>query len=159
MSNDNLDARFVLYNRIKNSTKKRGIKKVAPKNYYYQLSPTTSRDPQEIGNLIENIITDRGWKESIDIGNVFENWENFVGKTNAQFTKVQSFEAGILTVKCDSTARATQLRLMQYDFISKINERLGKELVRTIKFIGPNAPSWRKGIRHVSGRGPRDTYG
>ncbi|HET6269685.1 MAG TPA: DUF721 domain-containing protein, partial [Arthrobacter sp.] len=24
---------------------------------------------------------------------------------------------------------------------------------------GPAAPSWRKGIRTVNGRGPRDTYG
>jgi predicted nucleic acid-binding Zn ribbon protein len=28
-----------------------------------------------------------------------------------------------------------------------------------IRFIGPDAPSWKKGQRSVPGRGPRDTYG
>ncbi|MDP4886606.1 MAG: DUF721 domain-containing protein, partial [Aquiluna sp.] len=27
------------------------------------------------------------------------------------------------------------------------------------RFIGPSAPSWKKGPRSVPGRGPRDTYG
>ena len=28
-----------------------------------------------------------------------------------------------------------------------------------VAITGPVAPSWRKGGRHVKGRGPRDTYG
>ncbi|MER2138161.1 MAG: DUF721 domain-containing protein, partial [Arthrobacter sp.] len=28
-----------------------------------------------------------------------------------------------------------------------------------IEVIGPAAPNWRKGLRSVKGRGPRDTYG
>jgi predicted nucleic acid-binding Zn ribbon protein len=32
-------------------------------------------------------------------------------------------------------------------------------VVKRLKVLGPAAPSWRYGPRHVPGRGPRDTYG
>ena len=35
----------------------------------------------------------------------------------------------------------------------------GDGVVTVLKISGPTAPSWRKGPRHISGRGPRDTYG
>jgi predicted nucleic acid-binding Zn ribbon protein len=31
--------------------------------------------------------------------------------------------------------------------------------VTDLTVLGPTAPSWVKGPRHVKGRGPRDTYG
>jgi predicted nucleic acid-binding Zn ribbon protein len=36
---------------------------------------------------------------------------------------------------------------------------VGNGVVKRMRIQGPAAPSWRKGPRHVSGRGPRDTYG
>ena len=39
-------------------------------------------------------------------------------------------------------------------------EELKNEVVVSeIRFVGPTAPSWKKGPRSVPGRGPRDTYG
>ena len=35
----------------------------------------------------------------------------------------------------------------------------GKVGVETIRFQGPDAPTWKRGPRSVPGRGPRDTYG
>jgi predicted nucleic acid-binding Zn ribbon protein len=31
--------------------------------------------------------------------------------------------------------------------------------VTSLRITGPAAPCWRKGPRHIAGRGPRDTYG
>ena len=36
---------------------------------------------------------------------------------------------------------------------------LGDDVVKQVQVRGPAAPSWRRGARRVSGRGPRDTYG
>ena len=66
---------------------------------------------------------------------------------------------GELTVQAESTAWATQLRLLQRQILKKIADGVGNDVVRKIKVQGPAAPSWRHGPRHVSGRGPRDTYG
>jgi predicted nucleic acid-binding Zn ribbon protein len=66
---------------------------------------------------------------------------------------------GELTVQAASTAWATQLRLLQRQLLAKIAAGVGDGVVTKLKVHGPSAPSWRYGHRHVSGRGPRDTYG
>ena len=65
----------------------------------------------------------------------------------------------MLSVTAESTAWATQLRLIQSQVLAKIAAEVGDGVVTSLKITGPTAPSWRKGPRHISGRGPRDTYG
>jgi predicted nucleic acid-binding Zn ribbon protein len=31
--------------------------------------------------------------------------------------------------------------------------------IESVKFLGPDTPSWKRGPRTIPGRGPRDTYG
>ena len=71
----------------------------------------------------------------------------------------QSLRDGVLTVSAESTAWATQLRMVQAQLLAKIAAAVGDGVVTSLKIQGPVAPSWRKGNRSVPGRGPRDTYG
>ena len=71
----------------------------------------------------------------------------------------ESFTDTTLHVRCDSTAWATQLRLLSISLLEKFRTELGDGVVTSIQVLGPAAPSWRKGLRTVNGRGPRDTYG
>lgn len=66
---------------------------------------------------------------------------------------------GVLTVSAESTAWATQLRMVQAQLLAKIAAAVGDGVVKSLKIVGPVGPSWRKGPRSVPGRGPRDTYG
>lgn len=159
-----VDARFSLFDSIKAySSKGKGqiyFKKSnnRQKDVYIK-SNNISRDPCIIAEVFDKIVKDSGWRESINAVNIFSDWEKCVGTQNAKSTIPQSLNYGVLIVKCDSTARATQFRIMEYDFIAAINSKIEGKIVKKIKFIGPQAPSWRKGIRHIKGRGPRDTYG
>jgi predicted nucleic acid-binding Zn ribbon protein len=65
----------------------------------------------------------------------------------------------VVEVRCQSTAWAANLRLMKSRLLGRIAELLPEVEVTDMRFIGPDAPSWRRGIRSVPGRGPRDTYG
>ena len=57
-------------------------------------------------------------------------------------------------------AWATQMRLMQSDLLKTISTTAPGALVEELIFIGPHAPSWKRGLRTIRGaRGPRDTYG
>jgi len=48
---------------------------------------------------------------------------------------------------------------MQAEILGNINKQFGTLQIEQVKFVGPQAPSWKKGLRSVPGRGPRDTYG
>jgi predicted nucleic acid-binding Zn ribbon protein len=90
---------------------------------------------------------------------LFNNWTELVGEANGLNSQPENLVSGVLTIRCKSTAWATQLRLMQIQILDKITENYGDLAISSLKFLGPDAPSWKKGPRSVPGRGPRDTYG
>ena len=87
-------------------------------------------------------------------------WPSIVGEAVAQHSTPESFVAGIVTIRTDSTAWASQLRLMTPQLLAKLNAAVGEGTIKRLTIKGPDAPSWKHGIRSVrDGRGPRDTYG
>ena len=103
--------------------------------------------------------SDQGWETELRVHGVFSRWEAIVGREVAQHVTPESFADGRLVVRTDSTAWATQMKLLAADVVRRLNEVLGDETVRVIDVAGPRAPSWKKGRLRVKGRGPRDTYG
>lgn len=120
---------------------------------------TDDRDPQPLGRVADRIVSERGWSGRLAGGHVFSKWNTLVGGDIAEHTKPVALADGELTVQAESTAWATQLRLLQRQIIKRLADGVGDGVVRKIRVQGPSAPSWRRGPRHVSGRGPRDTYG
>jgi predicted nucleic acid-binding Zn ribbon protein len=145
-------------------TKKKNPKGRAPhtgsrKRRRWSGAGADNRDPQKFGSVLSRIAADRGWSEQLANGEVFGRWTALVGAEIAEHAKPLSLRDGELTVQASSTAWATQLRLLQRQLLAKIAKGVGNGVVKRLKVHGPAAPSWRFGTRHVSGRGPRDTYG
>ncbi|QTH59831.1 DUF721 domain-containing protein [Corynebacterium hindlerae] len=122
--------------------------------------PLRRRDNfQTLGDVLKGEIRSRGWQKDIAGGWIFSHWHVLVGDKIAQHTRVQMMKDKALFIQCDSTAWATNLRLMQRQILQEIAKHVGPDVVAELKIFGPNVPSWRKGPLHVKGRGPRDTYG
>ena len=118
------------------------------------------RDPQTLDATISRLVGDHGWDLSLRVHGVFGRWGQIVGDEIAQHCTPESFADGRLVVRTDSTAWATQLKLLTPTLVRRLNEELGHGTVTVIEVLGPNVPSWKKGRRSVrGGRGPRDTYG
>jgi predicted nucleic acid-binding Zn ribbon protein len=82
-----------------------------------------------------------------------------VGPDVAAHCRPERLVAGELTVVAETTAWATQLRLMSRQLLTAIAREVGPDVVRRLRVHGPTAPDWRHGPLRVTGRGPRDTYG
>lgn len=104
-------------------------------------------------------MTDRGWQSQLSGGLVLGRWAELVGSDIAEHSTAVALDDGVLTVAADSTAWATQLRLLQRQILGRITAGVGPGVVVKLRVQGPSAPSWVHGPRHVRGRGPRDTYG
>lgn len=111
------------------------------------------------GTLVQREIRNRGWSKPIAGGWVHSHWPELVGEHVAAHTKVEMLKDKALFISCDSTAWATNLRMMQRQILQTIAKKVGPDVVRELKIFGPKTPSWRFGPLHVKGRGPRDTYG
>jgi predicted nucleic acid-binding Zn ribbon protein len=117
------------------------------------------RDPQLFGVMLERIMKQRGWQKPAAEAKVFGAWEKVVGADVAKHSRPLKLDAGVLTVEAESTAWATQLRLLAGNLLKRIAAEVGHNVVTKLNIHGPAAPSWNKGPRRVQGRGPRDTYG
>jgi predicted nucleic acid-binding Zn ribbon protein len=116
-------------------------------------------DPQRLGQAIGGLLDQHGWQQRAAIGSVFGRWAEIVGPDLAAHTRPDSFADGELTVTADSTAWATQVRLLAPQLVRRLAAELGDGTVRRVKVRGPEAPPSRGAWRVPGGRGPRDTYG
>ena len=118
------------------------------------------RDPQLLESTLDRLVSDRGWDLDLRVHAVFGRWAELVGPQVADHSTPESFEDGRLVVRTDSTAWATQLKLLAAQVVKRLNEELGHGTVVHLEVLGPHGPSWKKGRLSVrDGRGPRDTYG
>lgn len=117
------------------------------------------RDPHGLGDVMDALTAKLGWNSPLAKSELLASWETIVGAETAEHSQPASIDDGVLTVRCDSTAWATQLRLMRVQIMNLVAARYPDAGIASLRFEGPGAPSWKRGPRSVPGRGPRDTYG
>ncbi|MGP4008075.1 DUF721 domain-containing protein [Streptomyces sp. 4N124] len=120
------------------------------------------RDPMALGAAINRLITERGWEAPAAVGGVMGRWPQIVGEDVAKHCVPERYDEDerVLVVRCDSTAWATNLRLLAPTLVARLNEDLGHGTVQLIKVNGPGGPPRRYGpLRAPGSTGPGDTYG
>jgi predicted nucleic acid-binding Zn ribbon protein len=116
-------------------------------------------DPQPLLSAIGGLLDTRGWQRQAAMGSVFGRWAEIVGQDLAAHTRPDTFADGELSVTADSTAWATQVRLLASVLVRRLNDELGDGSVRRVKVRGPAPPRQRGGWRVPGSKGPGDTYG
>ena len=117
------------------------------------------RDPQLLGGELERLVSNAGWETDLRVQGVFGQWADLVGAEVAAHCTPETLTDGVLVVRTDSTAWATQMRLLAPSVVKRLNVELGHGTVLKVEVLGPHLPTWKKGLRSTRGRGPRDTYG
>ena len=118
-----------------------------------------ARDPQPLGATLRTWVASAGAGADLKKATLFASWQKIVGPEVADHCSPVSLTDGELVVEAESTAWATQIRMLAPQLLRRINAEVGDRTVIRIRARGPVAPSWKFGYRHVPGRGPRDTYG
>jgi len=137
----------------------RPMRKRRPLGQQVSASGRDGRDPALLGDQMDRLLVDRGWNVDVAVGSVMGRWPAIVGTDVAEHCTPVTFSEGVLTVRADSTAWATQLRLMSSSILGRLETEVGKDTVAELRVQGPSAPSWTRGLRKATGPGPRDTYG
>jgi predicted nucleic acid-binding Zn ribbon protein len=129
-------------------------------------------DPARLDSAITELVADTGWVKAVTTASVLGRWSQIVGPELAAHASPGRLIDGELEVLADSTAWATQIRLLAGELIRKLNAELGAAggsegsspradpAVRRVKVRGPGThPPSAGRLRVRDGRGPRDTYG
>ena len=127
----------------------------------YSSARPDDRDPTTVAEAIASLVTDRGWQAASSIGRIWGEWASLVGPTLAEHVTPEAFDrsTGRLTLRADSTAWATQVRLLSTQLRKRLQEEISGGLVTDITVLGPEVGPKARGRLRVKGLGPRDTYG
>jgi predicted nucleic acid-binding Zn ribbon protein len=117
-------------------------------------------DASPVAQHLDALVSSQGWTDDLATHRAIGDWPRIVGDEVAQHCHAVEIEDGRLTVQADSTAWATQIKLLAPRILARLNEEIGQGSVIFLDVRGPQGPSWKTGRRSVrGGRGPRDTYG
>jgi len=117
------------------------------------------RDPQTLDSSLGRFVAEQGWQTELRVHGVFTRWGAIVGREVADHVTPESYADGRLVVRTDSTAWATQMKMLAATVVRRLNEELGDGTIEVIDVLGPHVPKWTSGRLRVKGRGPRDTWG
>jgi predicted nucleic acid-binding Zn ribbon protein len=134
-------------------------RRVDPDDQPWSGPGSDARDPALLDQSVTELVEARKWEQTLRTAGIPARWEALVGAEIAQHCRPERLDNGELTCVAESTAWATQIRLMSAQILARLATELGAGVVRRISVHGPTAPDWRHGPLRVRGRGPRDTYG
>jgi predicted nucleic acid-binding Zn ribbon protein len=117
------------------------------------------RDPMKVADSLSALVQDRRWEDPLRTAGIPARWEEIVGADLAAHCRPVRLDGDELTCVAESTAWATQIRMLSRTILDRIAADAGPGVVRRLRVHGPTAPDWRHGPLRVTGRGPRDTYG
>ncbi|WP_454042829.1 DUF721 domain-containing protein [Cellulosimicrobium sp. Marseille-Q8652] len=152
-------------NRAKAAARAKGLRPgQEPRRRILADTPTSGarpsgRDPQLLSDVLAHLLRERDWVADVSVGGVIGRWRQVVGDQVADHCEPETFEDKVLVVRADSTAWATQVRLLVPRLLERLAQEVGEGVVESVTVLGPAGPSFRRGKRAVRGPGPRDTWG
>lgn len=152
-------------NRAKAAARAKGLRPGSPSRRSPLAEPRTegkgpgARDPRLVSDVLSSLLRQKGWVAEVSVGGVIGRWREVVGDQVADHCVPETFEDKVLVVRADSTAWATQVRLLVPTLLRRLAEEVGEGVVEQVTVLGPAGPGFRRGRRSVRGPGPRDTWG
>lgn len=96
------------------------------------------RDLERLGNLLEPVTARLGLGGARQTGKLWSRWSDIVGPEIAAHAQPTSLKGGLLRVKVDSPAWATEISYLAAELRTKINRAVDSNLVTDIKvWTGP----------------------
>ena len=113
------------------------------------------RDPQKLTNTLGRLMRDQGWEVDVAVHSVMARWASIVGPEMADHCKPESYQDTELTVRTDSTAWATQLKMLAPDLVRRLNAELGEGTVTRVNVEARTPPAGaRAPARSVAAAAP-----
>ena len=137
--------------------RKRRPRRTPPDEQSWSGAGPDPRDPALLASAVDDLVRDRQWEKTLRSAGILSRWDRIVGPEIAAHCRPVRLEAGRLSCVAESTAWATQIRLLNASLLERISAELGPGVVTSLTVVGPTAPDWRPGPLRGTGRGPRDT--
>lgn len=95
-------------------------------------------DPERIRSVLDDVGRSLGLGSPADVGKVWAHWREIVGASIADHADPTSLRGGVLRVRADSPAWATEIGYLGDEIAARINQAVSGDLVSEVRvWIGP----------------------
>jgi hypothetical protein len=109
-------------------------------------------DPPRLSGALASLAATLGIENPLESARIVAAWEQIVGPGVAAKCSPTSLKSGVLRVRTDSAAWASEFRFLAPEVVSRINADLGRTVVREIKpWVGPPVKDNRDRGKNGSG--------
>jgi predicted nucleic acid-binding Zn ribbon protein len=91
------------------------------------------RDPRPLGELLGSLVAGRGWSERMRFGRLKDEWAAVVGPEVAARSTPVGLNAGVLSIRADGAAWASELTLLGRSIAETVDSYLGGGVVREVR--------------------------
>ncbi len=103
-----------------------------------------------LNELLGSLLGDLGVEDKIAECRAQLAWEKAVGPSLARYAHPLRVHKGCLEVAVPSSVWRSQLSFMQSDIVARINDEVGREIVRELKLINRQSATKRSAIQGES---------
>jgi len=98
-------------------------------------SPSRKRKPRKVGDVIAELLQQKGLADRVSQAKVIPEWPKLVGPQIAKVTEPLSVTPqGTLFVAVTTNAWMTELSLMEPELLRRLNERAGRLSIKRIRW-------------------------
>ena len=90
-------------------------------------------DPAPLRDILRTATGNVGGDDPIHAGTIWRHWRTIVGDAIAAHAEPTSLRAGVLRVRTDSPAWATEVSYLGEDIATKANRQVGSDAVREVR--------------------------
>ncbi|NNF98455.1 MAG: DUF721 domain-containing protein [Desulfobacteraceae bacterium] len=95
-------------------------------------------DLTPLGDILDTVVSRYQRRPEGKLSNIWDEWEGAVGRIIAENARPSAFKGDLLLVNVSNSTWLQQLRFLKQEMLQKLNDALGQESVRDIRFkIGP----------------------
>ena len=92
------------------------------------------RGPVSAGAALQDLVKELGIGRTLAEYDVLTSWEKLVGEQIAKVTTPQRFDNGVLFISVATAPWRAELSLRRREITERVNARIGKKIVREIRF-------------------------
>ena len=88
--------------------------------------------PKRLDDVVEGLASQRGWGARLRGARIHGAWEQIAGEDLARHVQPVRLAGGVLVVRAESSAWATQVQYLSAELLARANDVLGEGEVRSV---------------------------
>ena len=98
-------------------------------------APKEGKAPAPLEQLIGDVARRKGWGKRLEGARIHERWTEIAGAQLAAHAEPVRLHGGVLVLRAESAAWATQVRYLTGDLMRRANEVLGAGQVASVQVV------------------------